>query len=134
MIELLYERYTDFSIATPSKIPAFLATEFISVGRTPQQARLSKLHISGHLDVSRETSINLNTLERDFKALLDCTSMSNLHVDIVFRAELGHLYLDVEALPVVAHRMHATWQKVGPWIQEAEKRCSRALFCSAHAG
>ncbi|CAO2655008.1 Nn.00g117410.m01.CDS01 [Neocucurbitaria sp. VM-36] len=128
IIQLVYERYHDFWIDMPSKIPAFLATDFFSVNCAPRNARLSKVHISGLLDSGQRTSINLETLALDFKALLDCTWAPTFDVDIAFRTDFGVSNYDAASIPPLANRMHTTWQTLKPWIKEAEKRGAK-VYC-----
>ncbi|KAJ4368413.1 hypothetical protein N0V83_006770 [Neocucurbitaria cava] len=94
VIEVVYERFHGLWIDVPSQIPAFLATDFFDVDCAPRDARLSKLHVSGRLDSGEKTSVDIDTLALDFKALLDCNWGPKFDVDIAFRTELDGEALD----------------------------------------
>ncbi len=115
----------------PSAIPSFLDTAFLGdrgLNSTPRHARLSALHVSGHLDGGEINAVNLATLASDFNALSSIPWSPRFDLDITFRTDLGLRFFRPEALRTLARTMHDVWGIMRPWIVEAEKRGARVYF------
>jgi hypothetical protein len=128
MLDPLYGMYNKFRIDTPSKLPVFLNADFFGAKRTPRDAKLCALRISGSLDEGYYDSIDVNTLASDFKALSDCSWAPNFQLSINFRTEVGVYIFNTKSIPRVARRIHIIWQILHPWIIEAEKRGAKVRF------
>ena len=134
VVQLHYELFRHFWIDMPSAIPSFLSTDFLSLRTAPRDARLSALHVSGHLDPGRPNSIALDTLAADLEALSSVTWNPRFDLDIAFRTELGMTYFHPSALATLARAMHTVWQTLRPWIEQAEQRGARVYFVMLSRG
>lgn len=128
LIEMLYGTHSGLCVVGNHSIPEFLDTDFFRLGLTPKTAKLSKLRIHGSLDVHksfRPHYVDLNTLESDLDALMNCKWGANFDLEIAFGSGVGTIYLGMTDDIRLSQTIHSFWNILKPSITKLEARGAR---------
>lgn len=129
LIEMLYALHRDLGVATPSAIPAFLATDFFNTGLSLSAVKLQRLRIAGCVDVDihddggkriREDIIDVDTLSSDLNALLTCHWSPAFKLTFDFHNAMHFPYIEAHHARALAQRLHTIWQTLASFIHRAK--------------